>query len=771
MGTPTNATAGTTTVHTLTITGQTPTVTFTTAAQSVNEGSVATITAQLSSASSQTVTVPFTVGGTATNAADYTITASPLTIAAGSTTATITVTAVVNAPLEPDETVIVTLGTPTNATLGATTVHTVTIAAQLPTVFFDIANQGVSEGVGTATILVRLGGGSSSQTVTVPFTVTGTATNPADYTISASPVTIPAGSTSATITVTVVADAVAEPNETVIVTMGTPINAVFFPGSPTVHTLTILGQTPTVTFTAASQSVSEAVGTATITAQLSSTSTQAVTVPFTVTGTAANPADYTITASPVTIAAGSTTATITVTVVADAVAEPDETVIVTMGTPTNATAGATTVHTLTITGGGGGGNVSVTFCAADAPIWVAAQDGNGAWTRVLPTSGTTYQFSFGSGKGGVAVVDTIGTGTSLNVTYATVADFTGLAATANFGGCGAKTVNGTVANVALTETAVASLGFSFAFVIPAISSSFQLLNVADGPQDLIGVRSDATFVANKVIIRRALNPANNSTLAVLDFDAEGFVPASANVTVTGLGLDTAGVSSVFVGAGGSAFGAIGSIPQYVAASGAQPYAAIPLAQLNANEFQQLSAFALAAGDPNRDRSAGVYFRSPVNQAIALGPALNTPTVTKVVTAPNARPRVQLLSQAQYNRFFSASFTQSSLNKDVSLDATAAYFGGTPGTWDVTMPDLSAAAGWNSAWGLQDGTPIDWTVAAEGGASPSFDGTITDGSTSQSASVSSATPLTVRALRAGADPFTAQRRLLDVLRDQLRSPLH
>jgi hypothetical protein len=65
-------------------------------------------------------------------------------------------------------------------------------------------------------------------------------------------------------------------------------------------------------------------------------------------GTAVDPADYGITASPITITAGNTTQTITITVVDDAIDEANETVIVTMGAPTNATQGATTVHTATI---------------------------------------------------------------------------------------------------------------------------------------------------------------------------------------------------------------------------------------------------------------------------------------------------------------------------------------------------------------------------------------------------------------------------------------
>jgi hypothetical protein len=79
-----------------------------------------------------------------------------------------------------------------------------------------------------------------------------------------------------------------------------------------------------------------------VTAQLSAASGLNVTVPYVLTGTASDPADYTVTASPITINAGSTTASVTITVVDDALDETNETVIVTMGSPTNATQGATT---------------------------------------------------------------------------------------------------------------------------------------------------------------------------------------------------------------------------------------------------------------------------------------------------------------------------------------------------------------------------------------------------------------------------------------------
>jgi hypothetical protein len=350
MGTPVGATKGTPSAHTATIIdNDRPTVQFTSASQSALESAGAlTVTALLSAPTNVDVTVPFTVTGTASNPADYTITSSPLTIPAGQTTATITITVVDDSVNEANETVIVTIGTPVNATKGATSAHTATIIDNdRPTVQFTSASQSALESVGTMTVTAQLSFPTNVD-VTVPFTITGSASNPADYTITSSPLIIPAGQTSANITITVVDDALQEANETVNVNMGAPVNA--NKGAPATHAATIIdNDRPIVQFTSASQSALESVGTMTVTAQLSFPTDLAVTVPFTVAGTASNPADYTITASPLTIPAGQTTASVTIAVVDDALAETNETVIVIIGTPVNATKGATATHTATIT--------------------------------------------------------------------------------------------------------------------------------------------------------------------------------------------------------------------------------------------------------------------------------------------------------------------------------------------------------------------------------------------------------------------------------------
>ncbi|MCP3910242.1 MAG: hypothetical protein GY713_04735, partial [Actinomycetia bacterium] len=279
MGVPVNAAPGTTTVHTALIqdNDDPPVVDFTAAAQSNDEGvTPVTATAQLSGPSGLDVEVPLTFGGTATDPDDYspnTITLPTITIPAGMTTGTQTLTVVDDAIDENDETVVITMGTPTNATLGTTTVHTATIEDNdaTPTVDFTAAAQSNDESVASVTVTAQLSAVSGLE-VQVPLVFGGTATDPDDYGPDLTTLTIAAGTTSADLILTVVEDAIDENDETVIVTMGTPVNAT--PGSTTVQTVTIEDNdaTPTVDFTAAAQSNDESVASVTVTAQLSAVS-------------------------------------------------------------------------------------------------------------------------------------------------------------------------------------------------------------------------------------------------------------------------------------------------------------------------------------------------------------------------------------------------------------------------------------------------------------------------------------------------------------------
>jgi hypothetical protein len=293
------------------------------------------------------VSVPFTVSGTATPGADYTLlSASPLVIPAGSLTGTISLSVVPDALAEPNETVLVSMGTPSGAVPGVTTVHTATIVdAPLICASFEGTYRVRRENEPAGQIVVKLSQAAGSS-VAVPFTVSGTATRGIDYTISPSPVVIPAGSLTGQIAVTLVDDQNYEPIEDVTVVLANPA---FCPSAMYVVYIRD-DDLPSVEFTAATQGGRENVRTMTIEARLSAAAADPVSVTYALDGTATPgaKADYTIAPSPLVIPAGSLAASLTVKVNNDKIRELDETVIVTMTSATNANLGSLTQHTATI---------------------------------------------------------------------------------------------------------------------------------------------------------------------------------------------------------------------------------------------------------------------------------------------------------------------------------------------------------------------------------------------------------------------------------------
>lgn len=126
LGTPTNAKLGNTTANTLTIQDSSPppTVSLASATQAVNESDgTFSVTVKLTGVTQAVTTIPFTFGGTASANVNYkNVTPSPLVIPVGQATATITGTLIDDGKFDTaGKTLIVTLGTPINATLGATT--------------------------------------------------------------------------------------------------------------------------------------------------------------------------------------------------------------------------------------------------------------------------------------------------------------------------------------------------------------------------------------------------------------------------------------------------------------------------------------------------------------------------------------------------------------------------------------------------------------------------------------------------------------------------
>ncbi len=156
----------------------------------------------------------------------------------------------------------------------------------LPSVEFTAASQSGSEGLASLVLTLQLSATSAAD-VLVPYTVSGTASAGADYTLDSSPATIPAGQLTHDIVLVPAHDTVREPNETVIVTLGTPTHAVL--GSITAHKATLLdddgpGSRPTVGGLTADRSaidfLSERMGSSSLRQDLRLTNQQQVPITF-----------------------------------------------------------------------------------------------------------------------------------------------------------------------------------------------------------------------------------------------------------------------------------------------------------------------------------------------------------------------------------------------------------------------------------------------------------------------------------------------------------
>src|SRR5207237_3645264 len=238
-----------------------PTVAFNLASSSGAESVTPAILAvALSAPSGKTVTVDYAVnGGTATGGGvDYTLASGTLSFAPGVTNQNIALAVVNDALAEPNETVLVAVSTPTNATLGAIGTHTYTIIDDdpPPTVTLSLSGSPMAEAGGVGTVTATLSG-PSGQTVTVDLAFSGTATLGSDYTSSGTSIVIPAGSTNGTITLTAVQDSLDEVDETIIVDISGVTNGTESGTQQVIATITDDDASPTVAFSAATSSGSE----------------------------------------------------------------------------------------------------------------------------------------------------------------------------------------------------------------------------------------------------------------------------------------------------------------------------------------------------------------------------------------------------------------------------------------------------------------------------------------------------------------------------------
>jgi hypothetical protein len=185
--------------------------------------------------------VPYTVSGTATGEGiDHDLADGIFVIPSGSLTDTVAFQVVDDSLYEPGETVVVTLGEPSNATSGTPEQQTITILNNdaRPEIAFSSPTYTVEEGEESVTITVTLTG-ATALTATVDYaTDDDTATAGEDYAAVSGTLTFTAGITSQAFSVPILDNTLYEPRETAILILSNYSHAVSGDNNPA--TLTIL---------------------------------------------------------------------------------------------------------------------------------------------------------------------------------------------------------------------------------------------------------------------------------------------------------------------------------------------------------------------------------------------------------------------------------------------------------------------------------------------------------------------------------------------------
>ncbi len=187
--------------------------------------SVITVTATASTAVTGNQTVTVGVAGTGITAGDYTLSDTTITIPSGQTTGTVTFTIVDDLDPEPSETAVLTISNPSSGiALGATVSQNVVITDNdsPPSVNLSVSASSGSEAAATSITVTATASAAVVGNQTVTLGVSGTGITAADYYLTGTTITIPAGQTTGSVTFVIADDAVVEAAETATLTISAP---------------------------------------------------------------------------------------------------------------------------------------------------------------------------------------------------------------------------------------------------------------------------------------------------------------------------------------------------------------------------------------------------------------------------------------------------------------------------------------------------------------------------------------------------------------------
>ena len=286
-----------------------PSVTLSASPLEISEGTSSTITVTLSNPANEEVSVTLSVTDNGTESGDYTLDDESLTIAAGETSATTTLTANADAIFEGDEQIQVGISFVSGGEAAVTSPQTATITITdqqaAPTVSLSATPLFISENGGLSTLTATLSGATSEQVI-VSLDATGGTATPEDYSLPGT-ITIGSGNLSGSTTVTAINNDRYAPDQSIIIEISDVSGGGALAASDQQSVTIIIEEDeipPSVSLSATPTSMTEDGGSTTITATLNRTTFEPVTVSLTAHNGSAENEDYQLTSNTITIPAG-----------------------------------------------------------------------------------------------------------------------------------------------------------------------------------------------------------------------------------------------------------------------------------------------------------------------------------------------------------------------------------------------------------------------------------------------------------------------------------
>ena len=404
------------------------------------------------------------------------------------------------------------------------------------------------------------------------------------------------------------------------------------------------------------------------------------------------PANVTIAAEPPTVVGNSTT----IRVAAAGTAAPATTDVIIRGSMAGfpASASSTVKLVVIVRQAPTGGNVILDWSRCSAPPFVAFQDGDGVWARP-DVSGNVARFTIAAGKGGFAFAD----GDGVIVRYMTQAEMTASPIDMCPLPQGRNTVTGTAIHTATSESFSYSLGGGTA-TSTTNNPNVTINGVRDGVHDLVAYGTTTNGIRG--FIQRDIAIPTVTSLGTLDLRGpNGFAMVQGGATISGpTNGDTFVLAMSYLTTAACTVNSL--FPQ---SAGGQLFG-IPASAQRPTDFHLLN---VAASNPRQVRTSTVTFHTFANQLVTMQPALAIPTV-EAVNGPYLRERVRFGTiPSGYGDAVSFRYTDG--RHVMSVMASLGYAGSNGPV--LTMPDLSAVAGWQNSFAYTAGASGTWLASAEG----------------------------------------------------------